>query len=202
MCLQCIRLLAQRDASSGPKMCMSLTAPNAVALPCTPSQHLTVAAIFGESGRHGLAPIALDFQTVGASPQVAACDRNLALMRACGLAPARYVGQQQSSLCHDAIDAFGIVLRGARWRFTKAQAPRQPLLGKSAISWRSSVGNPTSSVGLRLRPSTQSSPRPSTSRICERASPILRQTSFHWSSPGQQGRARNPFFLRLTPRLP
>lgn len=34
-------------------------------------------------------------------------------MRACGLAPARRLGQQQSGLCHGAIDAFGIDPRGA-----------------------------------------------------------------------------------------
>ncbi len=97
-----------------------------LALPCTPGQHLTVAAVLGEGGRHGLTRIALDFQTIGAPSRVAARDRNTALMRACRLAPARRLGQQQSGLYHDAIDAFAWTLggRAARWRFTKAQARR------------------------------------------------------------------------------
>ena len=97
-----------------------------LALPCTPSQHLTVAAVLGEGGRHGLTRIALDFQTIGAPSRVAARDRNTALMRACRLATARRLGQQQSGLYHDAIDAFAWTLggRAARWRFTKAQARR------------------------------------------------------------------------------
>ena len=47
---------------------------------CAPSHPLIVAAILGEGGRRGLARAVLDFQTIGAPPQVSERGLNPALM--------------------------------------------------------------------------------------------------------------------------